>query len=314
MPIAPTTKEISHPFGEKRGNIYHNGIDYDVPEGTPVKASADGIVVRSTEHEPREVLLTFRWNDNVRTEKKFTGSYGNVIIIYHGQDIKTLKHTYTLYAHLDHRSVRANETVKEGQMIATAGRSGTRQGFYNHKGGYTLHFEVLQSKKELDWIKTGDFDHRSTSETWRIDPEKFFSRSFGVVWVETGGNFFDSWRKHHYSRNAKNFVDRSEIKDMKVEKKGWRKIGFLFSRYHRQGKEIELYHWKYVNKDGREAILDNDGNLIMDSLNGATYNYGKGYFEHFYKDMIPYVIWGNAPTDDPTSWYHRIYGTYHTKK
>ena len=312
MPIAPTTKEISHPFGEKRWKRYHNGIDYKVDPGTPVKASADGIVIRSTMHEPREKIFTFRTGDKVRTERKFTGSYGNVIIIYHGRGGEQLKHTYTLYAHLDHRSVRKNEKVKEGQMIATAGRSGTKQGFYDHKGGYTLHFEVLQSKKELDWIKTGSLDFRCTSETWRIDPERFFNRSFLVLWVEVVGEFFDSKRSDHYNRNIGREVYRSEIWDIRNEKKGWEKKGYMASRYHRQGKESQLYHWKYVNEDGREAILDNDYNLVKSSLNKGTYNYGKGPM-HVPLDMAPYIILGNTP-DDPSSWYQRILGTYHTQE
>ena len=197
--------------------------------------------------------------------------------------------------------------------MATAGNSGTREGFYNKKGGYNLHFEVLESKEELKWIKTGDLNFQFAEEYWRIDPERFFSRSFGVVWVESSGNLFDSWRKHHYSRNAKNFVNRSEINDMKAEKKGWEKIGFILSRVHRQGSEKELYHWKYVNEDGREAILDNNDNLIMDSLNGATYNYGKNLLSHAGKDWLPYIIWGNTDKD-PSEWYHRIYGTYHTEE
>ena len=65
-------------------------------------------------------------------------------------------------------------------MIGTVGNSGTKQGFYNKKGGYKLHFEVLQSKEELDWVSSGPLDFRCTSETWRIDPECFLGRPFGV--------------------------------------------------------------------------------------------------------------------------------------
>jgi murein DD-endopeptidase MepM/ murein hydrolase activator NlpD len=94
MPIAPTTKKISRIFGKSRGKRRHNGIDYDVEKGTPVKASADGIVVRSTMHEPTERIVLKKQVDNMgEKEKKFFGSYGNVIIIYHGQDLKKLKHT-----------------------------------------------------------------------------------------------------------------------------------------------------------------------------------------------------------------------------
>jgi hypothetical protein len=314
MPIAPTTKKISHPFGENRGKRRHNGIDYDVDPGTPVKASADGIVVRSTNHEPSERLVLKKQVNNMgEKEKKFFGSYGNVIIIYHGQDLKKLKHTYTLYAHLDHRSVRANERVKEGQMIATAGNSGTSHGYYGKKGGYNLHFEVLESSAVLKWVKTGPLDHYFASESKRIDPERFFRRSCEVVWLEKAGNFFALLKHLHYIRNTFNDIDPSEIKDIINEKKGWKKLGFFKSRLHKQGSAKELYHWKYKNKDGREAVLDNDEKLVTGSLNKGTYNYGSGP-EHAFQDWLPYIIWGNTRDDDPTSWFHRLWGTYHTKE
>ena len=310
MPKAPVAGDISHPFGEKRWKRYHNGVDYKVDPGTPVKASAAGIVVRSTFHEPREKIFTGKKG---KKEKKFTGSYGNVIIIYHGQDIKTRKFTYTLYAHLKERSVSTKDEVKTGQVIGSSGRSGTRQGFYNHKGGYKLHFEVIESSAVLNWVKKGSLDFRCTSESWRIDPERFFRRSSEVVWLEKAGNFIALLKHLHYIRNTHNVVDPSEIDDMKKGSKGWKKLGFFKSRLHRQGSAIELYHWKYKNKDGREAVLDNKGKLVKSSLNKGTYNYGKG-LEHVFQDWIPYVIWGNTIDDDPTSWYHRLYGTYHTKE
>ena len=176
---APTAGVINHAFREKRSYGLHNGIDYKADPGTPVKASLGGMVYRSIYHEPREVLLTFRWNDNVNKERKFTGSYGNVIIIYHGLDVWSLMHTYTLYAHLEKRSVKKDDLVNQNQLIGTIGNSGTREGFYNKKGGYKLHFEALQSNVKLKWVSSGPLDHRSTSETWRIDPEKFLSRSAG---------------------------------------------------------------------------------------------------------------------------------------
>ncbi len=180
MPKAPTTGKISHIFGENRRTRGHNGVDYPVNKGTPVMASAGGLVVRSTYHEPSERIVTVKKGNERKKEKKFTGSYGNVIILYHGQDIKTRKFTYTLYAHLKERSVKVNDEVTQCRVIGTSGRSGTKQGYYDHKGGYKLHFEVIKSFKELKWVRTGSLDFHCVSEDERIDPESFLRRPFGV--------------------------------------------------------------------------------------------------------------------------------------
>ncbi len=65
---------------KKNPNRTHNGIDYKVPRGTPVKASEGGKVVRGSDNskEPR----TFIGEDGKKVEK-FIGSYGNVVIIDH---------------------------------------------------------------------------------------------------------------------------------------------------------------------------------------------------------------------------------------
>jgi hypothetical protein len=181
MPKAPTTGKISHKFGEDRRTRKHNGIDYPVEKGTPVKASADGLVVRSTNHEPTErIVLKKQVNNMGEKEKKYFGSYGNVIITYHGRDLKKLKHTYTLYAHLEKRAVLHGMEVRQGDIIGSSGRTGTRQDFYNHKGGYELQFEVLQSKKELKWVSSGPLDFHFASESKRTNPE-IFLRSFKAL-------------------------------------------------------------------------------------------------------------------------------------
>ena len=177
MPVVPVPGSISHKFGEDRGSRRHNGVDYPVGKGTPVKASASGLVVRSTIHEPTEEIVTGK---NGKEKKKFTGAYGNVIIIYHGQDMESYAHTYTLYAHLNERSVRVKQEVRQGQVIGTSGRSGTRQDFYNRKGGYELHFEVIKSPTELYWVKAGYLDYHFAAENRRMDPESFLRSPFGV--------------------------------------------------------------------------------------------------------------------------------------
>lgn len=93
------------PFTGK--NAMHEGVDFVVPEGTPIMAAASGIVVFSGYHE----------------------QYGNMLEIDHGHDI------VTRYAHASRLLVKIGQIVRRGEEIAKAGSTGRSTG--NH-----MHFEV----------------------------------------------------------------------------------------------------------------------------------------------------------------------------
>jgi murein DD-endopeptidase MepM/ murein hydrolase activator NlpD len=101
--------EVSSAYGS-RGNRRHKGVDMRSPKGTPVYASDDGVV----------------------TTSQYKGSYGNLIILNHGNGLETY------YAHCDTLQVSVGETVKKGQMIGTVGITGNAT-------GYHLHFEVRKN-------------------------------------------------------------------------------------------------------------------------------------------------------------------------
>lgn len=88
-------------------NALHEGVDYMVPEGTPVYASAGGVVVFAGIHP----------------------QYGNMVEVDHGNQIMTR------YAHASKVSVHVGEVVRRGHEIARVGSTGRSTG--NH-----LHFEV----------------------------------------------------------------------------------------------------------------------------------------------------------------------------
>ncbi|MBU0689446.1 MAG: M23 family metallopeptidase [Gammaproteobacteria bacterium] len=93
------------PFTGK--NAMHEGVDYMVPAGTPVYASAGGVVVFAGLHP----------------------QYGNMVEIDHGNQI------ITRYAHASKLLVKVGEVVRRGHEIAKVGSTGRSTG--NH-----LHFEV----------------------------------------------------------------------------------------------------------------------------------------------------------------------------
>ncbi|MDO8462662.1 MAG: peptidoglycan DD-metalloendopeptidase family protein [bacterium] len=99
---------VTSSFGMRDGD-HHDGIDIAAPWGTPIYASADGIVV-STQEDP--------------------GGYGRQVTIEHGDGIKTR------YAHASRVLVAEGQTVVRGQEIATVGTTGNSSGPH-------IHFEVF---------------------------------------------------------------------------------------------------------------------------------------------------------------------------
>jgi len=109
------------PFNGKRR--FHYGIDISSPSGTPVYATAYG-VVRSC-------------NSSV--------TYGRIVKLDHGFGYSTV------YAHLSRILVKPGEVVKRGQKIAEVGCTGRSTAPH-------LHYEVQQfgiRKNPLDYFFTG---------------------------------------------------------------------------------------------------------------------------------------------------------------
>jgi murein DD-endopeptidase MepM/ murein hydrolase activator NlpD len=97
----------SDPLTHGHGN--HQGVDIAAAPGQPVRASADGIVMRAGN----------------------LGGLGNAIFVAHGFGITTR------YGHLSRIEVRPGQRVKRGDVIGRVGNTG-------RSTGYHLHYEVRQ--------------------------------------------------------------------------------------------------------------------------------------------------------------------------
>ena len=110
----PIIGPIRSSFGQREDPItgngegeFHTGIDISAPMGTPIRATADG-VVKSAAME---------------------NGYGREVIIDHGHNLETC------YAHMSGFTVMAGQTVVKGQVIGYVGMSGRTTGAH-------LHYEV----------------------------------------------------------------------------------------------------------------------------------------------------------------------------
>ncbi len=113
----------SDPFRGTRA--MHSGIDIPGPVGTPIYATADGIVSRAGR----------------------AGGYGNLIEINHGRGLATR------YGHLSRILVQDNQQVHRGDVIGLMGSTGRSTGSH-------LHYEVRvdgRAVNPIPFLHTGEY-------------------------------------------------------------------------------------------------------------------------------------------------------------
>ena len=106
----------SDPFTKARK--FHYGMDFSSPQGTPVYATGDGVVIRADDG---------------------SSGYGNHIRIDHGYGY------VTLYGYLSAYNVRAGQHVKRGDLIGKVGSTGRSEAPH-------LHYEVIKNGEHINPI------------------------------------------------------------------------------------------------------------------------------------------------------------------
>jgi murein DD-endopeptidase MepM/ murein hydrolase activator NlpD len=112
----PVKGRVIAGFGPKTGGAQNDGINLAVPEGTPVKATDDGVVAYAG------------------NELK---GYGNLVLIRHANGF------VSAYAHASELLVKRGDTIKRGQVIAHAGQTG-------NVTSPQLHFEIRKGSTPVD--------------------------------------------------------------------------------------------------------------------------------------------------------------------
>lgn len=105
------------PVTGKRGS-FHAGIDIACPTGTPIHAAMAGVVKKTM----------------------VSKSYGNLMILDHGNDL------VTYYAHQSRFAASQGQRVKKGELIGYVGTTGKSTGPH-------LHFEVRKDGEAMDPAK-----------------------------------------------------------------------------------------------------------------------------------------------------------------
>ncbi|WP_242356281.1 M23 family metallopeptidase, partial [Anaeromyxobacter sp. SG64] len=111
-PLAWPLKGVLYGRYGVRAGQRHDGIDIAAPEGAPVAAAADGVVIFAGEQP----------------------GYGAIVILKHADDL------VTLYAHNSRVLVKDGQRVSRGDPIARVGQTGRTTGPH-------LHFEVRKATR-----------------------------------------------------------------------------------------------------------------------------------------------------------------------
>ncbi|HEY9889505.1 MAG TPA: M23 family metallopeptidase, partial [Candidatus Obscuribacterales bacterium] len=113
--------EVSSEFGLRRNPFggfnyeLHSGIDFRGPVGTPIYATADGVVVLA----------------------QATGGYGKHVVIDHGYGYETL------YAHMSEIAVQVGDRLQRGEVVGALGSTGRSSGPH-------LHYEVHRNGQPVN--------------------------------------------------------------------------------------------------------------------------------------------------------------------
>ena len=94
---------------------FHSGVDLACSQGTPILATADGIVSHSG----------------------WTAGSGNVVVLEHGLGFSTI------YAHNKSNAVKVGQQVRRGDVIGYVGATGRTTGAH-------VHYEVLKNGKNVN--------------------------------------------------------------------------------------------------------------------------------------------------------------------
>lgn len=118
--IWPAEATITSWFGYRRSPFgsaleFHGGLDMAAPYGTPVVATANGVVAYAG------------WR----------GAYGKFIEVEHGYGFQTN------YGHLSRIVVRSGQQVTRGQVIGYVGSTGRSTGSH-------LHYEVIKNGRQVN--------------------------------------------------------------------------------------------------------------------------------------------------------------------
>tara|TARA_B110000003_G_scaffold72459_1_gene73831 strand:+ start:146 stop:880 length:735 start_codon:yes stop_codon:yes gene_type:complete len=144
-------------------NGVHKGIDFFANWGTPVRAVAEGTVIRSDlfyEEVPAEfresMLESSAKVGNTPSDIFNSILLGKAVFLDHGFNLVPGFRVISIYAHLSHidKKIKPGYIMKSGELMGKSGNTGMRESTLGSKSGSHLHWEMIL-QKDKDEIYLG---------------------------------------------------------------------------------------------------------------------------------------------------------------
>jgi murein DD-endopeptidase MepM/ murein hydrolase activator NlpD len=132
-----------------------NALDFTMPEGTPVVAARDGLVVSVVQ------------NNTKSCPSKSCIQYNNSIIVYHSDG------TFGNYSHIKYNGSKVNvgDSVKQGDIIALSGNTGFTSGPHLH---FVCYLPGLEKRRSVEtYFKIDD-----GSEIAVLEESEYYSKNY----------------------------------------------------------------------------------------------------------------------------------------
>ena len=156
LPVPKRAKLLPNAPREYRKGV-HRGIDFFADWGTPVRAVAEGTVIRA-DHNFKEVSSALR-SELLQKASQIHRTpsdvfehvlLGKSVVLDHGLNFIPGYRVITIYAHLSHinKNVKPGVKIKKGEQLGKTGNTGMQASTLGKRDGSHLHWEMILQNKD----------------------------------------------------------------------------------------------------------------------------------------------------------------------
>ena len=246
-------------------------------------------------------IIDHDWPSNavIATKYQHTDALGSPVAVTNAAGTVTERNDYEPYGAVIGKPAYSGIGYTGHVMDGGTGLTYMQQRYYDESIGRFLSVDPIVANR-MNGAGFNRYRYANNSPYLFLDPDgrQDAMYTYGVY-------------MSNYYRNSMNTSVPATLNQAKATK-GWRQLSWAQSAFHQKIPAYQIYlqhllnplydpgqeNTKWVDESGhKEAVYDQDGNLVTSQENGGTYNYAppEDGQRHSEIDVIPYLLYGNGP-------------------